>query len=170
MRLVDDEGVGALRQLADLLSDKGEFLQGRDDDGSALGEGSGELVGVFVDALDHPGLVLKLVDSVLKLLVEHEAVGDHHHRVEHFTVAVVMQALQPVRQPGNGVGFATAGRVLDQIVVAWALSASRSFQLTHAVELVVTRKNERCAALLPAVLLALQVQEAGDDVEQAVPL
>ena len=75
-------------------------MQGSDDNGPTPGEGGGELVRVSVDALDHPGLVLELVDGVLELLVQHEPIS-HHYRVEHFTVVVIVQGSEagaPARQ------------------------------------------------------------------------
>ena len=59
----------------------------------APGEGGGELVRVSVNALDHPRLVLELVDGVLEPFVQHELIS-HYHRVEHFTVVVIVQGFR----------------------------------------------------------------------------
>ena len=90
-------------------------------------------------------LVLELVDGVLQLLVEHAAVGDDDDRVEDLLVVAVVQARQPVGQPGDGVALAAAGRVLDQVVVAGALLARVGLAAAHAVELVVAREDHRLA-------------------------
>ena len=114
-----------LLQRRERPGDEGELLDGGDDDRRALGQGTGELLGVLVDLLDHAGLVLELVDGRLQLLIEHAPVGDDDDRVKDLLVLGVVQAGQPVREPGNGVRLAGAGRVLDQIVPARAMDLAR---------------------------------------------
>ena len=65
-----------LGQIADLVNDKRELLQGRDDDLDARFQGLGQLVGVLVNLGDDALLVLELVDGVLQLLVQDAPVGD----------------------------------------------------------------------------------------------
>ena len=88
--LVDDDGVAPVRQMLDLVLDEAELVDGGDDDGHPGGQGGGELGGVGVDLLHHPGLVLELVDGVLQLLVEDLAVGQHHHGVVDLAVLLVV--------------------------------------------------------------------------------
>ena len=86
---------------------------------------------VLVDRLDDALRVLDLVDRVLELLVEHAPVGDDDDAVEDLLVARVVQAREPVREPGDAVGLAAAGRVLDQVVAARRLrcrAAATSFR------------------------------------------
>ena len=118
--LVDDDGVAAPGDVADLLRHKGELLQSRDDDRHACPERPGVLGGVHVDLLDHSLFVFDLVDRVLELLVEHQAVGNDDDRIEDLLVLCVVEARQPVGDPGDGIALAAAGRVLDQIVGARA--------------------------------------------------
>ena len=74
--------VYAAEQLPGQPHDEGELLDRGDDDPGPLLEGVVQLRRVLVDPLDHPLLVLELVDRVLQLLVEDLPVGDDHHGVE----------------------------------------------------------------------------------------
>ena len=142
--LVDDDGAAPggeraraalaalLGQLQQLARDERELLQRRDDDRHGVLERLGELPRALVDPLHDAALVLELVDRVLKLLVEHHAVGHHDHAVEDALVGRVVQRRQPVRQPADGVALAAAGRVLDQVVVPHALAARGVHQLRTA--------------------------------------
>ena len=62
---------------------------------------------------------------------------------------------QQVRQPSNGVRFAAAGGVLDEVVVTDPLRNDSRFQCPNHVELVVARENQ------DARLLILNVIERG---------
>ena len=95
----------------------------------------------------------KLLDGVLDLLVQHPPVGDHDHRVEP-RLAAVLQADELVRQPGDGVALAAAGRVLDQIPLAGAACLGVGQEFLHHVELVVAGED-LLALLLPLVVLFL---------------
>jgi len=98
--LVDDHGVLAPGEVADLLGDEGELLQCRDHDRHARTKGLGELRRIAVDLLHDPLPVLELVDRILELLVEHDAVRDDHDRVENLLVVGVVRGREAVRQPG----------------------------------------------------------------------
>ena len=103
--------------LAYPLRDDGELLERGDDDRRAAHQRGAELGRVLVDLLHYPELVLELVDGVLELLVEDAPVGDHHHRVEDPLVVLVVELGQAVGEPGDAVGLAGAGGVLDEVVV-----------------------------------------------------
>lgn len=51
-----------------------------------------------------------------------------------------MEVREPMDQPGDGIGFAAAGRVLDQIIGSDTADARVGHQLSDAIELVVTGK------------------------------
>jgi len=140
--LVDDEGVTAVGQRLDLVLDEAELVDGRDDDGGSALERRGELVGAFVDALDHAGLVLELVNRVLQLLVENRSVGQDHDRVVDLLVTFIVQARQPVGQPGDGIGLARARRVLDKEIGPGPARSGSSNQPPHAVQLMVPGEDE----------------------------
>ena len=171
--LVDDDGIPAGRQLADLLGHERELLERGDDDGRGGRQGLGQLAGVDVDLPDHPLPVLELVDRVLELLVEDEAVGDDDHRIEDLFVRGVVKRSQPVGQPRDGVALAAPGRVLDEAVVADARRPGIVDEPSHRVELVVPREDHGLFLDLPVaglLLLDLEMDEPGEDVEQAVPV
>ena len=86
---------------------------------------------------------------------------------------VVVEAGEPMGQPGDAVAFAAAGGVLDQVVVPRPLGLRRRQQLPHGVELMVAGEDDRLLAdLLTALDLLIdgQVHEAGEDVEPSVAL
>ena len=121
-----------------------------------------------------PRLCSELVDGVLELLIEHDAVRDHDHTVEDALVVGVMQGREPMGQPSDGVALAAAGGVLDEIVVPRALPARGVHEHPHRLELMVAGEDHglRPDSVAPfvALLVDLQVHEAGEDVEQAVAL
>ena len=110
-----------LRQLEQLARDERELLQRGDDHRHGVLQRFGKLPRALVDFLHDAALVLELVDRVLKLLVEHDAVGHHDHAVEDALVGGVVQRREPVREPADRVALAAAGRMLDEVVVPHAL-------------------------------------------------
>ena len=132
--------LGHLEQLA---GDERKLLQRGDDDRHRVLQRLGQLARAFVDLLHHAALVLELVDGVLQLLVEHDAVGDDDHAIEDALVGGVVQGREPVRQPADGVALAAAGRVLDQVVVPHAFAPGGIHQHAHRLELVVAREDHR---------------------------
>ncbi len=116
VRFVNDNGVSPHWQVSYFLGHEREFLQGGDNDRHARTEGLSQLGRVDIDLLDHSLLVLELVDRILKLLVQNHPVSDHDDRVEDLLVLLVIETGQPMSQPGDGVGLAAAGRVLDEVV------------------------------------------------------
>ena len=122
-----------------------------------------------------------LVDRLPELLVEHSPVGDHHHRIEDQAVFLVVEAHEPVRQPGDAVRLAASRRVLDQVVVPRPAAPRFLGEPPHGVELVVTRKDQGfpgaplpsasppgAPAPRPVPVPFLEEQETPQDVEETV--
>src|SRR5205814_966539 len=97
MRLVDNDSKAAvfsidlyrlilLGQAVDGLRDKGKLLDSGYDDGDAVSESLCKLLGVVVDLLDHALLVFKLINRVLQLLIENQAICDNDDRIENFLI------------------------------------------------------------------------------------
>ena len=186
VRLVDDDGAppggerartgrpAFLGHLEQLARDEWEFLQRGDDHRHRVFERLGELSRAFVDSLHDAERVFELVDRVLELLIEHDAIGDHDHAVEDPRVGGIVQGREPMRQPTYGVALAAARGMLDEVVVPHAVAACRVHQHAHRFELVVAGEDHGLrldpAAPLVASLVCLQVDEAGEEVEQAVTL
>ena len=200
MRLVHDHGVPALRDLRlpclrpRLLTGRRrllrlrprgvqqpaqherELLQRGDDDPGAVDQRGGELPAVPVDGLDHALGVLDLVDGVLKLTVQYAAIGDDHDAIEDLAVLAVVEAREPVRQPGDAVGLAAPRGVLDQVVPAGALFARRGDELPHRVELVVAGEDQGLPrdpprsplAVVHLLVLRLDEHEVAEDVQEAL--
>ena len=59
-----------------------EFLKCGDDDGDAGFERFGKLSRILVDLLHNTLTVVELLDSVLKLPVENDSIGDDNHAIE----------------------------------------------------------------------------------------
>ena len=155
--------------------DKRELLQGGDHDPGPVNQRCGELTRVLVNRLDDSLRVLDLVDGVLELTVEHAAIGDHDHAVEDLLVVLRMQTREPVREPGDAVRLAAAGRVLDQVVVARTFDLRRIDQLVDRIELVETRENHRLVfhragtvRVLDLLLACLGEDVRADDIEEAL--
>jgi hypothetical protein len=167
--LIDDDGVPPVGQPDPLLHDDRELLQRGDDDPRLrAGQRLGELHGVVVDLLDDAVRVVELVDGVLELPVQHPAVGDDHDLVEHGPVVGAVQGGQPVGEPGDRVGLARPGRVLDEVVAARSLGAGGGFQGAYGVPLVVAREDHARRFPRPQRWL-LDVDEALQQVEPVVP-
>ena len=112
-----------------------ELLDRCDDDARAVLQRFLQLPRGAVDLLDHAFGLLELRDGILKLAVQHDAIGHDDGRTEDPLVGIVMQIGHLVCCPADGVGFAGACRMLDQIVVAGAVPASVRHQPAHCVEL-----------------------------------
>ena len=83
-----------------------------------------------------------------------------------FSSASVCRLAQTVRKPGDAVGLAAAGRVLDQVVVARAFDSRCGDESVDRVELVVAREDDRLALDRSRTLLVLDLLFArlGEDV------
>ena len=138
-----------------MAGDEGELLQRGDDDRNRALQRLGKLVRAFVDLLHHPALVLELVDGVLELAVEHDAIRDHDHAVEDAGVPGIVQRGQTVREPGDGVALAAARGMLDQRVVPGALAPRRIHEPAHRFELVVAGEDHRFDLHLAPLVVAL---------------
>ena len=118
--------------------------------------------------------MFELVDRVLELLIEHDAIGDHDHAVEDAIVGGIVQRRELMRQPPDRVALTAPGGMLDEDVVPHALATRGVHQPSHRFELMVAGKDHGLcldlAALIVTFLVDLQVDEAGKNVEQAVTL
>ena len=79
-----------------------------------------------------------------------------------------------MRQPTDGVALAAARRMFDEVVVTHALATGGFHQHAHRLELVEAGEDHGLgldlAALIVAFFFDLQVDEAGEEVKQAVAL
>ena len=104
--------------------------------------------------------MVKLIDGVLQLTVQHPAVCDDDDGLEDLLVVVIVQAGETVSQPGNGVGLAGTGAVLNEIVLAGAIGLYIGQQLGHHIQLVIPWEDHPLGLYLAGlfILLLLQVE------------
>src|ERR1017187_6376089 len=78
---------------------------------------------------------------------------------------------EPVAKPGDGVGFAGAGAMFDQVVLPRAVLAGMRDQAPHGIELVIARKNHLALAGFFAIFVDLVPihQEVVQNLQQRVP-
>ena len=101
-----------------------------------------------------------MIDGVLQLAVQHPAVGDNDDGLEDLLVVVIVQAGKPVGKPGDGVGLAGTGAVLNEIVLAGAVGLYIGQQLGHHIQLVVPGKDHPLGLYLTCLFIfdLLQVE------------
>ena len=147
------------RQLLNRLQGEGEGLDGADNDLLAVRQGLSQLTAlaarVALDGFHHTGGPLEIEQGVLQLAVDDIAVRHHNDRAEQLLVLVVVQFRQEVGGPGDGVGLARSGRVLDQELAPGALCPDGGLQLLRHVQLVIAREDDRLD--LGLVLLGDQI-------------
>ena len=160
MRFVSDHGVKlTLRRglLPYLFQGEGERLDRADDDLLLARKRLSQLLALgaagALDGVDHTRCALEAEDSVLQLLVDHVAVGDHQHGVEDLALLVVVQIGEEVRRPGDGVCLAAACRVLDQELAPGTLLPHRAHQLARGVQLMKAGEDQPLDSLLLVALL-----------------
>ena len=125
MRLVDDDReVPAAVLVADLVEDERELLHRGDDDLLAALDELAQVARVLGVA-DRRADLGELLDRVADLLVEDAPVGDDDDRVERPSSSSCFEADELVREPGDGVRLAAAGRVLDQVALPGAVLPRR---------------------------------------------
>src|SRR4051812_21092985 len=102
---IDIDRLTLLRQSVDGLRDEGKLLDGRNDDGDAVSERLCKLLCIVIDLLDHAFLVFELINRLLQLLIEDQAICDNDDRVEDFLVLGIVEARQMMSKPGDGIRF-----------------------------------------------------------------
>jgi hypothetical protein len=86
--------------------------------------------------------VLNLVNSILQMPIQRTLVGDHDHAIKNLLVLSCVKACEAVRQPGDTVSLAAAGRVLNQIVVTNFLGLRSLDKFADRIQLVIPGKNK----------------------------
>ena len=182
MGLVGHHGKAATLQRGGFLNGlehKWEGLDGDDDDRRTQCEGASQLgrlaaVPLFaVDAGDDAIGMFKLGNGLLQLAIEHGAVGNDDHRIK-LLLAALSQRGELMGQPGDGVGFAGACGVLDQILLATAFVAHGTQQALHHIPLVIAGEDQALffldAPQIVLFMLHMQVHVAGKDFQQGLGL
>ncbi len=188
VRLVDDHREAGTRELGqgrDVRPRVEKCLDGDHDNLPLLAKGLDELgaLGAVRDgvaplvAADHDDLARhlgELGDGLLYVLVERQPVGDHHDAREYLLAVSAAEPREVVRGPGDGLGLAGAGRVLDEVAAPRPVLARVGQDLPLRVELVVAREDlgRRLAPAARRILPVLDLleYEAVEDGQPVVAL
>ncbi len=133
-----------------LLINNRKFLQGGNNNPGAVVDSVPQILGglIIANGFHHPNRVVKAGNRLLQLLVQYPAVCYHNNAAENRHVCRIMQLGQAVGRPGDRIGFAGAGAVLNQIIAAGPMRINVRQQLTHHIQLMITRKNQSLFAVL----------------------
>ena len=174
MGLIGDHGKAfalGCRKLAYGRQGKGEGLDRADHDLLIAGEGLCQLAALAAiragDAGHHAWSALEVDKGFLQLVVDHIAVRHHQHRVIHLAVFGVVQLGQEVGSPGDRLGLAGAGGVLDQVLATRPFSQHGGLELAGDIKLVVAGEDHRLDLLF---LVAAGDQIAAQNLQPAVAL
>jgi len=74
----------------------------------------------LINLLDNAALVFELIDRILQLLIENDAIRHDNDAIEHAFIHFVMEGRQPMREPADRVALAASGGVFDEIIVSYA--------------------------------------------------
>ena len=80
-------------------------------------------------------------NRVFDLLVQINSVGNHDHRIEELLTGITLQPHQLMRKPGDGIGLAGTGGMLDQIPAANAIAFCVRKKRSDDSKLMVAREN-----------------------------
>ena len=121
---------------------------------------------VLVDGPNHTLGVLDLVDGILQLPVKHTTVRNDDDAVVDFLIGGIVEAREPVREPGDTIRLPAARRVLDKIVAPRAVHLGGRDQPADGVELMVAGEDHRLAlhSASAARVLDLLINAIDEDV------
>ena len=179
MCFVNNDGKLPSSELLHILLGEEKLLDGADDNALFVVDGFRKTAGVLfvIDGLHQPHLMLKAVDGVLELAIQYHTIGDHDNGIKQAIVLCVVNGGQPIGNPGNGVGLAGTGGVLNQIVGAYTVLTHINHNLSHHIVLVVAGEDHLffgdgfANTVLDHFLLFLhEGNEAVNEIQQAVTL
>ena len=135
--LVDDDRELTPLHIVKVFVREQELLDRTDDDTFAVVDRLYQTLRVLllVDRFDQSRGVVKAVDRILQLIVEHYAVGDHDDRIENRFVVLVVERREAICYPRDGIGLAASCGMLDEIVFADSVLEHFADDLAHDVQL-----------------------------------
>src|SRR5262249_42448085 len=133
----DAKTLSALR--LDLVENEGELLYRADDDLLSLFDEFSEITRML-GMPDGRAHLHELLDRRLQLIVQNPPVRHDDERIEGVAI-VDLDPDELMRQPRDGLRFAAAGRMLDQITPPDAALRYISQKLPHAIELMIARED-----------------------------
>lgn len=138
--------------VADVVQNEGKLEYRGDDDLLLMLQRFPQVAGVLRPC-DGIGELHKLFDRIADLFIEIDAVGYDDNGVEK-RFAVMLEADQLMRKPGNGIGFSAASAVLNEIAFPDAVGFDVGEQSANDSPLVIAGKD-LIGFFLPGVLVDL---------------
>ena len=178
MGLIHDDGEALAAGIIHFLIDHRELLQRGDNDTLSGVERVPQIPGglLLVDGTDGAERMIEACDGLLELGIQVAPVRDDHDRVKDRLILRIMQRGQTVCRPGDGVGFAGTGGVLNQVVMTGSVHQDIHNQFSHHVQLMIAWEDQtlfRHGLLRPVGVFLLflpdfQADELLDDIQEAV--
>ena len=143
VRLIDDDSKLATTELLHVFLGKEELLNRTNDNALFIVDGFRKAAGVLfiIDSFDQADLMLKAVDCILELAIQHNTVGDNDHRVKQAIILHIVNRCQAIGNPRNRVRLTGTSRVLNQIVSADAILLHISQNFLHYIVLMIARED-----------------------------
>jgi hypothetical protein len=140
MSLIDNDSEAFSGKFADFICDDREFLEGGNDHRFSIFKRLFEVSRCGIDILHDSEDLLELPNHSLELPVKHSPVGDDDNRVENPLILNIVKDRKLMSEPSDGVAFAGAGAVLDQVSASDSVALGVGDKSAHGVKLVVARK------------------------------
>ena len=140
MGFVDDDGKGMVYMfLADFLRNIRELLYRGHNDPLAVLDGLFQVARVL-GPYDGILYLHELFNRIPDLLVQNPPVRHDNDRINH-RPSIPFQSNQLMGQPGNGIGFARPGAVLDEIAFTHTVLPDIGQEFFHTVQLMIARPD-----------------------------
>ena len=129
--------------IAHQIVDNRELLKGCDDDTLTVLHSFQQIFGtlLFVDQNDAAQCVVKAVDGILQLRIQHLSVCYNDDGSKYCFVLGIVQACQTIGRPRNAVGLTGASAVLYEIIMTGAVFLGMFNQLADNIQLMITRED-----------------------------
>ena len=144
MSFVDDNCVFSICDLVKVLVSKQEFLNGTDDDSLLIVDSIYQTTRplLIIDSFYESGFMVKTVDCVLELAIQHDTVRDNNYCIKDGVVIVVVKGGKSIGNPSNGIGFSTTCGVFYQIATTNTVFLYISNNLFDNVELMISWEDD----------------------------
>ena len=169
MRFVNNDGESAPPMIcANLVQNKWKLLHSRDNNFLTFVDKVPQIARSF-GMPDSRAHLRELPDGIIDLPVQKNPISYDNHRVKN-RLTTLFQPDEPVRQPGDGIGFPAPRRMLNEIALPRSVFSSIRQQLPHHIQLVIARPDLR-PRLAPGLCMGRFHQQSiiFDNIGQTLP-